>query len=395
MAPELTIAENFPTQRRSTEAELRPRFLARAKPLTAMLFVASLFIPLIGAGLHWDPVPSSENRAMAKLPGKPKTFQQVELFTDLLLTYYRDHFGFRNTLIRGLSLAKFHGGLAVDQSTGIIIGKEGWLFFPSRARDVLADRNLDPFTPAELDGWQQMLERRYRFCAQHGIPFVIVIPPNTQTVYSEFLPESYSILGPKSRLDQLIDRLAATNSPVHIVDLRPILREAKKHRRIYFKTDTHWNDYGAYAAYPVILNAISSVLPGVKMTPQPLSDFIPETSIHSGDLGRFLNLYYEYQEDWPKLVRRIPYPQVGYSEITKGSDPHAPSLYVVHDSFTRYLYQFLGPHFSRVSWQWSLPMNGQDVLSFKPDVLLDEFVERSLYVPVPIDSPDVLAVQPR
>jgi hypothetical protein len=40
-------------------------------------------------------------------------------------------------------------------------------------------------------------------------------------------------------------------------------------------------------------------------------------------------------------------------------------------------------------------MNGQDVLSFKPDVLLDEFVERSLYVPVPIDSPDVLAVQPR
>ena len=131
------------------------------------------------------------------------------------------------------------------------------------------------------------------------------------------------------------------------------------------------------------------------MVPQPLSDFTAETSVKSGDLGYFLNLYYEYQEDWPQLVRRVPFPAVGYSQITTGSDPHAPSLYMIHDSFTRYLYQFLGPHFSRVSWQWTVVMNGPDVLKFKPDILIDEFVERTLFLPTPTDTPDVLAEKPR
>ena len=395
MAPELTIADDFPFQCRSPEAASRPRILERAKGLAAMLFVASLFVPLVGTRLHWDPVPSSENRAMARLPGTPKTFRQFTRFSNLFLAYYRDHFGLRNTLIRGLSLAKFHGGLAFDQGTNIILGKDGWLFFPKEPHNFLADRNLEPFTSDDLDVWQRTLEQRYRFCADHGIRYIVVIPPDKQTVYPELLPEQFSLLGPKSRIDQLIDRLRETNSPVHVIDLRPILSEAKKTRRIYFKTDTHWNDYGAYAAYPVLLDAVNGALPGAKMTPQPLSDFVLHESTRSGDLAFFLNLYYEYQEDWPELVRRNPFPTVGFSDTTKGADPHAPSLFMIHDSFTRYLYQFLGPHFSRVRWEWTTIMNGPEILNFKPDIVIDEFVERTLFKPAPVDTPDVLAAQQR
>jgi alginate O-acetyltransferase complex protein AlgJ len=395
MAPELTIAENYSTLIRPTETATHRSLHQRARVLAAMLFVAALFVPLVGSGLHWDPVASSENRVMARFPAAPKNFKQLEQVCDHFLAYYRDHFGLRNTMIRSLSIVKFHGGLAYDRSTNIIIGKDGWLFYPSDPHDLLADRNLEPFTSGELDVWQTMLERRFKFCADHGIKFIAIIPPDKQTVYQEYVPEEFSRLGPKNRVDQLIDRLGETNSPVHVIDLRPVLREAKKYRRIYFKTDTHWNDYGAYAAYPVILDAVNEALPGAKMVPQPLGDFTAQTSVRSGDLGYFLNLYYEYQEDWPQLVRRVPFPQVGYSQITTGSDPRASSLYMIHDSFTRYLYQFLGPHFSRVSWQWTVVMNGPEVLKFKPDILIDEFVERTLFLPTPVDTPDVLAEKPR
>jgi hypothetical protein len=68
---------------------------------------------------------------------------------------------------------------------------------------------------------------------------------------------------------------------------------------------------------------------------------------------------------------------------------------MIHDSYTLYLSQFLGPHFSRVCWQWTTILNGPLVLDFKPDVVIDEFLERTLYLPVPPDTADVRAIEPR
>src|ERR1700679_895229 len=171
-----------------TQDHPRPKMLNGAKFLIAGFFVLALFVPLIGTVLHWDPVESSENRILARLPGMPRNFKDVSHFSELGLNYYRDHFGFRNTLIRGLSIAKYRGGLTLDQNTGIIIGKAGWLFFPSNAPSVLADRNLDPFTPAEVPAGVHLLEQRNRFCEEHHIAFIAIIPPDKQTVYPEFLP---------------------------------------------------------------------------------------------------------------------------------------------------------------------------------------------------------------
>ncbi len=394
MASASTIAATPPRQfeRASSAHGLHHR----ARIAGAAIFLAALFLPIAGTYFKWDPAASSENRAMAKFPGMPKNFQQVKMFSDLFMGFYRDHFGFRNTLIRGLALGRFHGGFGMDVSTNIIIGKDGWLFYPSSIHDgFLAERNLDPFSPAELDEWQQLLEKRNKFFTSHGYPFIVVIPPDKQSIYTEMMPEQFSRVGPKTRLDQLIERLRETHSPVRLIDVRPVLLEAKKHHRIYFKTDTHWNDYGAFAAYPVILDAIQSVLPGRKIVPQPMSDFLPRSERKSGDLARYMDLYYEYNEDWPELVRRVPFPRISIVEtpylmvVTHGPDPKAPSLFMYHDSFTISLGQFLGPNFSTATWQWTSTLDGGLVLKAKPDVVVDEFLERLLYAPLPPDSEDI------
>jgi len=377
------------------EENPRPRLLPWARIAAAGLFLLTLVVPLFGAAMNWDPVASQENRILARPPGVPRTLKDFTHFSDVFLDYYRDHFGFRNTLIRALSLVRFKGGLSQDQNTNIIIGKDGWLFYPSNSPNVLADRNLDPFTSGELDQWQHLLEQRNRFCQEHGIAFVAVIPPDKQSIYTEYLPPDLSLLGPKSRLDQIVERLRQTHSPVRVIDLRPTLLEAKKYHRVYFKTDTHWNDYGGFAAYPVILNAVNEALPWAKLTPQPASDFIPRSTIHSGDLARYLNLYYEYNEDWLQMIRRDPYPPIvtpdnPYTPVTTaGPNPNAPALYMMHDSFTLYLGQFLGPNFSRVCWRWTTVMYGNEILKFKPSVVIDEFLERTMYLPAPQDPSEV------
>jgi hypothetical protein len=366
------------------------------------VFVASLFVPLIGAWRNWDfSGASNENRRLAERPPLPDTIKDAGHYTDRWLGYYRDHFGLRNTLIRAVAETRFHG-FGADSDGSYIAGKDGWLFFrPEGDRNFMGYRGLNPLSDEKLTSWQDLLEKRNAWLASKGIAYLVFIPPDKQTVYPEYLPPEYAAVRHESHLDQLIERLHERNSSVHLIDLRPALEKAKQYHRVYFKTDTHWDDYGGYAAYPVILEAVNRILPGVKMTPRPLSDFIARSTIHSGDLSHLTNLYYDYDEDWPELIRRTPFPGIVNPQdpympvITKGSDPHAPSLYMIHDSYTLYLSQFLGPHFSRVCWDWNATLDGPRVLSFKPDVVIDEFLERMMYAAAPVDPADVRAEQPR
>jgi alginate O-acetyltransferase complex protein AlgJ len=365
----------------------------------AAAFLVSLFVPLVGALRDWDFAgAANENRRLAERPPLPDTFKDAGHYADRWLGFYRDHFGFRNTLIQAVAETRFHG-FGTDSNESYIAGKDGWLFFrPEGDRNFMGFRGLNPLSDQELTAWQDLIENRRAFLAARGIAYLVVIPPDKQTVYPEYLPAEYAPVREETHLDQLVARLRETNSSVHLIDLRPILNEAKKRNRIYFKTDTHWNDYGGYAAYSVILDAVNKAL-GVKMIPQPLGDFVPRSTIHSGDLSHLTNLYYEYDEDWPELIRRTPFPTIVNPEdpylpvITKGSDPHAPSLYMLHDSYTLYLSQFLGPHFSRVCWDWNTTMNGQRVLAFKPDIVIDEFLERMMYGTAPVDSADIRAAR--
>jgi hypothetical protein len=370
--------------------------------LLAAVFLVSLFVPLLGAWRHWDfASASNENRRLAESPPLPDTFKDATHFADRWLGFYRDHFGLRNTLIRAVAETRFHG-FGTDANGDFLIGKDGWIFFrPEGDRNFMGYRGLNPLSDEDLSAWADLLERRSAWLASRGIAYLVVIPPDKQTIYPEFLPQEYLPVRHQSHLDQLIERLRQINSPVRLIDLRSTLALAKKYHRLYFKTDTHWDDYGGYAAYPVILKAVNSVLPGAKLVPQPLGDFIPRSTLHSGDLSHLTNLYYEFDEDWPQLVRRTPFPPIVNAEdlylpvITNGADRRAPSLYMIHDSYTLYLSQFLGPHFSRVCWDWTASMNGPRILNFKPDVVIDEFLERMMYENPPVDTADVRAVQPR
>jgi alginate O-acetyltransferase complex protein AlgJ len=379
-----------------------PPMRAALIKILAAIFLASLFIPLVGTWRNWDFAGAgNENRRLAEQPPLPQTFKDATRYADRWLGFYRDHFGLRNTLIRAVAETRFHG-FGTDSDSSFISGIDGWLYFrPEFDRDFMGYRGLNPFSEDQLNAWQNLIESRRAFLASKGIAYLVAIPPDKQTIYPEFLPAAYAQVRHETHLDQLIARLRDTQSQVRLIDLRPALLEAKKFNRLYFKTDTHWDDYGGYAAYKVILDAINQALPGANLAPQPLSNFIPRSPLHAGDLSHLTNLFYEYDEAWPQLIRRMPYPTIVNPQDSSipvtidGPDPRAPSLYMIHDSYTLYLSQFLGPHFSRVCWDWTINMNGPRILAFKPDIVIDEFLERMMYGPAPTDPADVRNALPR
>jgi alginate O-acetyltransferase complex protein AlgJ len=392
-----TIPATPPQLIRPPEDLARSPFRHRARLFLSAFFIATMVLLFTGTWFHWDPVQSRENRNMARVPGWPRNFADAKTFSDRLMVFYRDHFGFRNSLIRGVALGEYHGGLGPEINNRVIVGKDGWLFY-SKDEKFLADRGLDPFTEADLDAWQTLLEKRRKWFTDHGIAFIVVIPPDKQTIYPEFLPDRFAKPPTPSRLDQLISRLGRTHSPVQILDLRPALFEAKRHRQIYLKTDSHWNDYGAYTAYRVILDAIQRALPGRRLVPQPLTQFVSVSATRSGDLAQDLDLYFEYHEQTIELIRRdlYPNPDALRSLLTRtytdGPDPHAPRLLLYNDSFSASLMQFLAPNFSRAYYAWNAWTSTVDPAPAKaqrPDVVVNEFVERKLHEPVPLDAQEI------
>jgi alginate O-acetyltransferase complex protein AlgJ len=359
-----------------------------------MLFLAALFVPVVGAWRKWDPSGEShENRRLATRPSLPRNFKDAMLYSDRWLNFYRDHFGFRNTLIRGVALTRFHG-LGADTDGHVLIGRNGWLFLrPDGDQNFIAFRGLNPFSEDELDAWQHVLEQRAAWLAARGIPCLFVIPPNKETIYPEYLSDEVSPIRPPSRLDQLVEHVRETHSPIHLLDLRPVLLAAKSSGRLYFKTDTHWNDLGAYVAYRAILDAAKDLLPNWNIVPQPRSNFVPgKAPVVEGDLARMMDMSDQYPDEWLSLTRKIPFDVPPGAMDPKGiavtdlNDPMLPRLVFYHDSFAIALAPMIGPNFNHVFWSFNYEIDPKVIDREKPDLFIDEFLERNLYLDPPTDA---------
>jgi len=376
----------------SSQTETRP-LRKRMRMMLGAAFAAALALPMLGTIFHWDPAPSYENRAMALMPGWPHGFAEARVFADRFMSYYRDNFGFRNTMIRAVALGEYHGGVGLQNNANVLIGKQGWLYLPLGDENFLAFRGLNPMSEGELEQWRRLLESRRGWCRSRGIQFVVVIPPDKQTIYPEHLPDQFARRFGESRLDQLIGYLQKQNSPVDLVDLRRALFSAKRERQIYYTTDSHWNNFGAYVGYRALIAEVQKVLPGREIPVPGLDQFSAATVTYVGDLAKDLDLYYEYQEQATMLT-----PRGGFTYFTAmvdkkerdyadGPDRAAPRMVMYSDSFAAALIPYLAASFSHAYFRWGDSNDLAIAQREKADVVIDEFVERKLCGPPPVDGP--------
>jgi hypothetical protein len=110
----------------ASPAQKRPKI---ATILLIAAFFVVLWLPLADLILHLDSTPTpSENRALAPIPVLTVNSAGLRQFTSGWDAYYRDHFGFRNLLVRWesrLNRHLFHG----SAHTSVGVGQQGWLFF--------------------------------------------------------------------------------------------------------------------------------------------------------------------------------------------------------------------------------------------------------------------------
>ena len=229
---------------------------------------------------------------------------------------------------------------------------------------------------------------------------MFTIAPDKYVIYPEEMPASLVRIGRTSRTDRVYEALRG--SGVTSVDVRPALLDARIRERVYQRTDTHWNDRGALAAYQQVIAAVRARVPS---TPPPwtCADFEPVTRVVEGmDLAGMMGLTRVLREEdlvlvprRPRLARVIEPAGAGPTDelgrlVTEIRGSRLPRAVILRDSFVSRLVPFLSEHFSRAVYLWQNDFDAEVVRTEHPDVVIQEIVGRHLYgfIPSPELVPD-------
>jgi hypothetical protein len=229
---------------------------------------------------------------------------------------------------------------------------------------------------------------------------MIVVAPNKANVYPEFIPSRFNRARNQTKLDQMVQAL--TEAGLDIVDLRPAVIAAKATGLSYYRTDSHWTPYGAFYAYLEVAQRLKRYFPS--LTPTKLSDYtVVERPGLLGGLSYMIamgDLYNEnvitFEPRFPRMAHEIHNDAAELNQfqplaVFENPDKSLPRAVIFRDSFMHEMIPFLAEHFSRMYFIWPFPTDAvhvrdfdtQAILAEKPDIVIDQFVERYFTQPPP------------
>lgn len=343
---------------------------------TLLACVSQVFFPV-----YWSDI---EYRPLAPMPAWNDR-DQVD-------AYIREHFGMRDRLVGIFNLLS----LLVFQRTNdarIIAGRDGWIFYDGspQVSDSL------PLTVKQLEQWRIYLEGRTRWFQDHHILFRVFIVPDKQSVYPEYFPSSKTRFSRREQLEEYL----RTHSFVSILDATDALLEAKsKGGMMYGKFGTHWTSVGAFVGYRFLAENLPDVIP----TPLGFDRLLMQERLPAYDLGllRMLHLlplgsFYSSEECSlknrtakqivvePPIVGRPTRPERLWALFSTGNRT-LPRALVYRDSFFNVMMPFFSEHFEMVKYvrNGNFDMQREDIDSIRPNLVLQEFVERNLKMQPPV-----------
>jgi len=357
----LVLSADYVTRLMKTLKGIDPRMVSNLVTVTALALTIVLPVAGMATGAE-SRLANFENRVLAEMPQL-----KIDTITSLpgaFESYFNDHFGFRGALVKWNSIVRVKY-LKTSTSPDVILGKNQWLFYRPGVDDF---RGLTSLSKGQLDDTSYSIQNKRDWLGERGIHYLVVIVPNKETIYPEYLPETATRVRQETKLDQFLGHLEA-NWDMEVLDVRDSLLRAKAQYPVYYRTDTHWNDYGAFVTYCEIMKELTEHFPGLQFPSIAEYDVVRDGASYSGDLAKMLAM--------PEVFKESEAPKVILKTDWTSSQVRVKKAVVFRDSFFDTLEPYLSPHFEDVvvapmwgRFDWALVEREQ------PDVVISTSVER-------------------
>ena len=355
------------------------------------VFLILLCLPIVFqvSGIRFN-FSTIENRKKTEFPVLITTngipLRNAALFIDQFNSYYSDNFAIREIMIQLYTNFKINLLHTNPFPEKVVFGNEGWIFLGDSWSDAITEtKGIKNFSDQELDEITKNVTESQKYFDLKRITFFLAIAPEKSTVYGEKLPIQQSAR--QTKLEQVKKRLSAIGCK--LIDLKDDLNK-NQNFPLYYKTDSHWNEIGAYYGYVSLMNTIVTSFPMLEIL--KLQDFSIDTNNHySGDLANMLSLKIMecrfvltpvFKRESNRLPGKLKIPE-SYTRNPKlyerrfGNKIGNLKVLVFHDSFFMTLYKFIPESFRETVLIWSV-WEKDIIEQEKPDIVVYELVERDI-----------------
>ena len=226
-----------------------------------LIFFLILFIPM--SHINKDIKSNNENRNLAKY--KPLFVEKYKLnynFGNDFNNWFNDRFNFRYPLFVLNNRFKLIFNPLLETKDAFYNRKTNFFGLKSH---INYDAKI--FTTELQNKAGLNLRKLNEFCENNNIKLYILVVSYSEDLYIEKLDIK------KNKTNKIDSVISSVHEKAGIKIIYPIneLKEAKKNGYVYYKTDHHWSEYGAYIGYHKLISEIRKDFSNVPI--QKESDF--------------------------------------------------------------------------------------------------------------------------
>ena len=184
-----------------------------------------------------------ENRTLASKPIFMST--NINEYPKKYEEYFNDYLPFRNELVKLKNLNDIFIFKNVFNRI-VFLGKEKWLFHKWN--------NIYSFNEEELETAKNNLIHFRDELKKKNIDFILLICPDKQLVYPEYVPNYIKGKLPNNGTEIFVEYIK-NNTDIKVVYPKEELLKYKDKYQLYYKYDAHWNTLGAYIEYTQLMKS--------------------------------------------------------------------------------------------------------------------------------------------
>ena len=330
-------------------------------------------------------IQSDKNKKEVEFP--EFVFPHVDQFRVDFDKYYKENFGGKNSFLKLHNAIQYHLLQNSPLQNSVVFGEDGWLFLGNKYSNIINENiGLDTFSKNDLERIGSNIQHRKEYLDQHGIKYYICAAPNKHTVYNDYLP-SHLRNRSITKLEQL--KRFLEKKEIDLIDLKDYFHQYDS-LRLFHKTNTHWNDVGAFLGYKRLLSSIQKDFGDLKSF--ELDDFRIDTLIKQReDLTNMIKIDIEEKHIVLKSKERFQSIELEKQLTVPDNYFRHPDHYeyryqgignlkvlVFRDSFFSGMKQFMKEYFGEIVFVWHHDFNKEIIETEKPDIVIYEIIERDI-----------------